>query len=230
MKMSKHECNLNTCFLCRFCLKEWLPAVGANRKTFLVKKGEEIFKEGDQVGGVYFVYDGAVKVHKKWGEEKELILRIATKGAILGHRGLGSSNIYPVSGTALEPSTVCFIELDFFSTSLKVNHDFAYQLILFLADELQESENNMRNLAHMPVKGRVAKALITLSEKFGLNEEGCIDMPLSRQDLAYYTGTTYETLFRIMNELAEEGCVSVSGRNIALKDTAKLHALANGIG
>jgi CRP/FNR family transcriptional regulator len=87
---------------------------------------------------------GTVKVHKHWGEDKELILRFAKKGAIIGHRGLGQDLLYPVSGTAIEPTTVCFVELPFFQASLKVNHDFLYELMQFFAAELKESERNMR--------------------------------------------------------------------------------------
>ena len=100
MKKSKHDCDLKSCFFCTLCLKDWLPAVDANRKTFHFKKGEVIFKEGDPVTGVYFVYQGKVKVHKQWGD-KELIIRFANQGQIFGHRGLGHNSIYPISGTEL---------------------------------------------------------------------------------------------------------------------------------
>ncbi|MBK5271097.1 MAG: cyclic nucleotide-binding domain-containing protein, partial [Bacteroidia bacterium] len=98
MKKSK-PCDLRSCFFCKGCLKEWIPAIDANRKTFQVKKGELIFKEGEPVNGIYFVYEGKFKIHKRWGNDKEIIVRIADKGTIAGHRGLGKNNIYPVSGT-----------------------------------------------------------------------------------------------------------------------------------
>ena len=216
MRKSKTGCNVNTCLLCKLCLKEWIPAVNANRKNFHYKKGEVLFNEGDEVTGIYFIYEGTVKVHKHWGNEKELIVRFAKKGDIAGHRGLGKENFYPVSATALEPVTVCFIDLDFFRASLKVNHNFIYELMMFYAKELQESEKNMRNLAHMPVKGRIAQALLALKDKFGINEEGFIDLALSRQDLASFAGTTYETVFRILNEFMEENIITASGKNIAI--------------
>ena len=34
--------------------------------------------------------------------------------------------------------------------------------------------------------------------------------------MASYTGTTYETLFRIINELTEEKAISVDGKNISI--------------
>ena len=222
MKESKKACDLKSCTFCKLCLNEWLPAINLNRKTLEYKKGEVIFAEGEKVEGIYFVYSGAVKVHKKWGEDKELILRFAKKGDIFGHRGMGNSPYYPISATALENATACFIDLDFFLTSLTVNHAYSKQLILFFADELQESEKNMRNLAHMSVKGRVASALIRLKEKFGLTEAGNINMNIARQDIASFAGTTYETVFRVLCDFEENGVIKVDGKNITIVDIEEL--------
>jgi CRP-like cAMP-binding protein len=211
--------------MCRLCLKEWLPALDSHRESFHFKKGEMLFREGDKVNGIYFIYSGAVKVHKHWGDEKELIVRIAHKGDIVGHRGLGKDIFYPVSGTALEPVDTCFIDLDFFISTLKINHDFIFELLLFFAGELKESEKNMRNLAHMPVKGRVAQALLNLQSKFGVNENGLIGFTLSRQDLAAFAGTTYETVFRIINEFTNDGIIRLKGKEIEIVGFEKLKEL-----
>jgi CRP-like cAMP-binding protein len=216
MKQNKKTCDLQSCVMCRQCLKDWLPAIDSNRKSFHFKKGELLFREGDKMDGMYFINTGLVKVHKKWSNDKELILRIAKNGDIVGHRGLGTDTIYPVSGTALEPTDVCYVDLDFFYSTLKVNPGYLYQLTMFFASELKESEKRMRNLAHMSVKGRVSNALLFLRQKFGVTSEGYINVLLSRQDLASYTGTTYETLFRIINELAEENAIKIDGKNISI--------------
>jgi CRP-like cAMP-binding protein len=220
--MAKTECDLKTCFLCRFCLKDWLPAIAANRKNIEIKKGQQLFKEGEPVNGIYFVYEGIVKVHKRWSAEKELILRFAKKGDIVGQMGLGEAAIYPVSATAIEAGMVCYVDLVFFDSSLNINSGFTRQLLMVLVNDLQESEKRMRNLAHMPVKGRVAQALISLNTQFGTTNEGHINIELSRQDLAAYTGAAYESLFRVMNELVEDRLISVSGKSISITDEKKL--------
>jgi cAMP-binding proteins - catabolite gene activator and regulatory subunit of cAMP-dependent protein kinases len=224
MKLNKTHCDLNSCFLCRQCSKEWLPALNAHRKTFHVSKGEMLFKEGDNMTGIWFINRGKFKVHKQWGEDKELIVRLARDGDIVGHRGMGSDNVYPVSATALEASDVCFVDIEFFMATLKVNQQFLFELTMFFASELKESEKRMRNLAHMPVIGRVANSLLTLQDKFGTDASGNINMTLSRQDLASYAGTTYETVFRILNELVDANVVKLSGKCIAITDAAGLAA------
>jgi CRP/FNR family transcriptional regulator len=222
MVLKKYKCDLKNCTLCLSCNKEWLPAIDANRKVFHLKKGEFLFKEGDEVKGMFFIHSGLVKVHKRWDDEKEMILRFANRGAIVGHRGLGSDTIYPVSGTALANTEVCFVDMDFFIATLKMNPDYMFQLLMFFAAELKESEKRMRTLAHMSTKGRIAYALTSLHKKFDTDAEGFLNIVLSRQDLASYTGTTYETLFKMMNELAFENILHYSEKKIKIVDIEKL--------
>ena len=87
-------------------------------------------------------------MHKKWGE-KELIMRFAKKGDIVGHRVLGNELVYPVSDTVLETSTVCFISNEFFLSPLKVSHGFLYTLMLFFAEGFRK-----KNAQHSPHAGK----------------------------------------------------------------------------
>jgi len=213
--------------MCQLTLKEWHPAIESHKRNFIAKKGEVIIKEGDPVSGVYFVTSGNVKVHKQWGD-KELILRFANDGAIIGHRGISSSiSTYPISATALETTKLCFVDIDFFKTTIKVNQEFAYGLLMFYADELHASEKKMRNLALMSVKGRLAVAILGLRDQFGLDAEGFLNLALSRQDLAAFTGATYETVFRTMNELLAEKLIVVSGKQIGILNEAGLTDLSS---
>jgi len=226
MKQLKTPCDLNSCMFCKGCVKEWLPVIAINRKTLQVKKGEVIFEEGEDVNCMYFVNSGTVKVHKQWGE-KELIIRFAGETDIFGHRGLGEDLVYPVSATAIEPCTICSVDIEFFNASLKVNPDFLYKLLVFFADELKISERRMRNLAHMPVKGRIANALLQLQNKFGTSPAGNINLLLRRQDLAAYAGTTYETVFRVLNELMELNLLKVEDKAITIHNQEELIKVIN---
>ncbi len=226
MKSASKNCDLHSCFFCRGCLPEWQPAILAHRRQIRFGKGDAVFREGDPVEGIFFIESGWVKVHQHWGTDKELILRFASDGDVIGHRGLGGENIYPVSATTLHPVRACYIPLDFFMTSLKVNRDFSLQLLLFYASELQESEKRMRNLAHMPVKGRLAQSLLRLHKKFGTDATGALRVPLSQQDLASYTGTAYESVFRILQEFIAEGWIRKEGKKIILLQPEALQQLA----
>jgi CRP/FNR family transcriptional regulator len=221
--------NEKGCFLCNGCIKEWIPAILAHKKNYKVKKGEVIFKEGDPVTGIFFVNTGIVKVHKRWGADKELILRFAKEGEIFGHRALGGNGTYAISATAIQAGIVSYVDMAFFEATLKVNADFMFNLLMFFAHDLRISERKMRNLAHMPVKGRVAEALIMLKDQFGLTKEGFINIELSRQDLASFSGATYETVFRVINELIQEGLLVLSGKSISISNLSQLQKLTEDI-
>ena len=96
-----------------------------------------------------------------------------------------------------------------------------------MANELQESEKRVRNLVHMPVKGRIAQALINLKNQFGVNTDGSIGIELTRQDLSSYAGASYETLFKVMNEFADEKLVETNGKSIRIIDEMQLKKLTD---
>lgn len=227
MKEIKALCNLEDCFLCTYCIKDWLPVIGLNRKNFLVKKGQKIFDEGDPVTGIYFVYSGKVKVHKRWDEDKELILRFAKKGDILGHLGLGNNPIYPVATTAIEESVVCYIDIPFFEATINVNPKFTYALLKLFANELQESEKRANTLIHMPVKERIALALLNLKRQFGVDDEDVIALDITRQDLSSYAAVSYETLFKVIQEFLQLNIIQVSKKSFRLINENYLYELVN---
>jgi CRP/FNR family transcriptional regulator len=121
------------------------------------------------------------------------------------------------------------MEMDFFESTLHVNNAFTYKLMQFMANELQESEKRVRNLVHMPVKGRIAQAFITLRNQFGVNKDGFIDIELTRQDLSSFAGASYETLFKVINDFTEEKLIEISGKSIRITNEAKLQKLTGNI-
>lgn len=207
--------------MCRNVMPEWLDVVRAKRSVISFKKGELIFQEGEQVKGIYFILTGKVKIDMSWGDKK-YIVRFATDGAILGHRGYGLENTYPVSGTALEQTEACFIPSELFQTLLKTNPPFLFELAFFYADELKRTERRMKNLVHMPVKGRVVESLLMLRDTFGTAENFQLKFKLARKDLASMAGTTYETTIRMLNELSAENLIQLKDKDIILLDQKKL--------
>ena len=220
--MQGFSCNLTDCFLCRHSIPEWKEVIALKKSTLHIKRGKQLFAEGEKVKGIFFIYSGSVKVHKQWIHEKDLILRFAKAGDIVGHRGLGGSESYPIAATALEDTEVCFIDNGFLETTLKTNISFTYKLMYFYASELTNAERRMRNLVHMEVKGRIADALLEIALFFGLTPENYIAVTITRQDIASYAGTTYETIFKFFTELIREKIISTSGKSIRIDDPDKL--------
>ena len=223
--MKQATCDVSSCFLCSHCIPEWKEVIGLHKKTFSFRKGETIFLEGEKVNGIYFMYSGAAKVHKRWGQQKDLILRFVKAGDILGHRGLGPADTYPVTATALTESKACFITAEFLETTFRVDPGFTHRLMQFYSAELQKAELRMRNLALMEVRSRVAETLLELLQVYGRNKEHHISVPVTRQDIAAYAGTTYETVFKFLKSLSAAKIISVAGKSIRINAEAKLRKM-----
>lgn len=213
------------CFLCRHTFADWHTAIEDNARLVEFNRGDVIFREGDEIAGFYFIHTGKVKVHQHWLEDRELIIKFAAEGDLLGHRAIGKEQRYPVSATAVEKVTACFITPAFFRTTLMANHEFAYQVILFFAAELQKAEEGMRKLVQLDVKTRIAEKLLRLEVLFQVDEEGFAKHTLTRQDIASYAGTTYETLFKTMSEWEQDGVIATAGKRIAIKKRKVLEKL-----
>lgn len=218
-------CDVQQCFLCQLCLPDWRPAIRAHKKNFIIKKGHSVFKEGDPVTGIFFVYSGTIKVHKRWDKEKDLIIRFSKPGDIIGHLGLGLEAVYPVSATAIEPAEVCYINMDFFESCLKVNTDLTYKLMRLFANEMQDSRKSMLDFVHMSVKARIAQAFIALKTQFGTKQDGYVNLELSRQDIASFSGTAYETLFKVINEFTQNGLLEFTGKRVKILNEAVLASI-----
>ena len=203
-------------------MPEWKEMTALKKETRLIKRGKPLFSEGDKVEGIFFLYSGVVKIHAPWVDGREMIIRFTRGGEIAGHRGLGGNAFYPVSATALEDTVACFVSNEFLELSMKANPSLTYTLMHFYAMELQKAEKKMRDLTHLDVKGRIAGALLELEETFGTNEEGFLALTLTRQDIAAFAGTTYETVFKYFTELTAAGIITTVGKDIKINQPGRL--------
>jgi CRP/FNR family transcriptional regulator len=96
------------------------------------------------------------------------------------------------------------------------------------ATELQKAEKRLRDLNHREVKGRIAWALLDILEESGTAPDGTLALKLTRQDIAAYAGTTYETVFKFFAELTAAGVISTSGKDIRIMEPVKLEQWMNG--
>lgn len=201
--------------------------------TQVIKKGETIFREGDPVNGIYFIYKGKVKVYNSGIRNKPQIVRFADSGNILGHRGFGKLRVYPIGATALENSTICFVPADVFLNTMNNNGLLAVELVNFYADELRRAENKLRSLSQMSVKQKIAEAILTLSEIYGVvkeNETEFLKIQLSRQEYADITGASLEEVIRTISQLKKEQLIAIEGKKIGIVNRIKLEEMLSEFG
>jgi CRP/FNR family transcriptional regulator len=75
------------------------------------------------------------------------------------------------------------------------------------------------------VKERIVLALFEIAEAFGTGEDDYLALPITRQDIASYAGTSYETVFKFFTELSGKNILSTSGKSIRINDRKALQAV-----
>lgn len=211
-------------FLDECCEKEWIEILDFHKIEFNFKRGDVFIHSGEEVRGVYFIEKGKAKVMLDLRQQETRIIRLASDGDILGHRGLGSEKIYPISVEALTDIYLWYIPLSIFETILKTNTKFTYKMMMFFADELKSSEATMTNL---DVEGRLARTIWKNYNAFGFNndKDNLLDFTLSRVDLANMSNTTYATTIRTLKKLEQKKVIELVGKEIKIINVLSLKAL-----
>ena len=202
--------------------KEELVRISACKTSKVVKKGETIFEEGESLKGVYCVRDGVCKLTKLSANGKDQIVRLVVKGELLGQRSLVGSDTTNLSAVALKDMEVCFIPRDEIINDLQKSRDFSMDMLQNMALDLRESDNIIVDMAQKSVKQRMAETLLHLQEKFGEDNNGMLDLVLSREDYANLVGTATESAIRILSQFKKEGLISTSGKQIKIEDINSL--------
>ena len=209
--------------------KEELKQMADNKKTKTIKKGEIIFKEGERLGGVFCVRNGISKLSKMSDNGRDQIVKIATKGEVLGHRSVISSEATNLSAVALEDMEVCFIPKSHIEEPLQTNPVFTNAVLKHMAQELKFADDIIVNMSQKTVRQRLAEVLLYLEENFGIDQEGYLYLQLSRADIADVVGTATELLIRTLTKLKKEGLVVTAGKRIQILDKKALLHIVEGL-
>ncbi|MCM4167717.1 Crp/Fnr family transcriptional regulator [Arenibacter sp. H213] len=196
--------------------KEELKKVSDTKTTKILKKGETIFEEGEKLNGVYCVREGVSKLSKLSPNGKDQIVKLATKGSVLGQRSVIAEELSNLSATAINDMEVCFIPKDAIVDTLNSNPNFAVEVLRHMAHDLKEADDVIVNMSQKTVKQRVAEAFIYLDDNFGVDNEGFLALTLSREDIANVVGTATESAIRIISEFKKMGLIKASGKKIGI--------------
>ncbi|RDY58655.1 Crp/Fnr family transcriptional regulator [Flagellimonas nanhaiensis] len=208
--------------------KEELQQVSDSKVTKKVKKGEHLFEEGEKLNGVYCVRNGVSKLSKLSANGKDQIVKLATKGEVIGQRSVISEEHTNLSAIAVSDMEVCFIPKESINHTLQKNPNFTLEVLRHMAHDLKEADDVIVNISQKTVKQRIAEAFLYLKNNFGEDEEGFLALTLSREDISNVVGTATESAIRIISEFKKNGLIHTSGKRIGIKNERKLLEMVEG--
>ena len=206
--------------------KEELIKISDCKTSYIIKKGEIIFEEGENVNGIYCIKDGICKLSKLSPNGKDHIIKLVSKGELLGQRSMISDEAVNLSAIAIEDMEVCFIPKNEIMGFFDKNNQFSMNVMKSICGNLKEADDQMVNLAQKTVKVRLAETLLYIHDTFGKNEDDTLKVQLSRDELASMIGTATESCIRLLSEFNKLGFIELSSKKIILKDLNKLRKMA----
>ena len=197
--------------------EEELILTNENRVQINFKKGENISKQGSFVTHIMYLKSGFAKVYKETDIDHNLILDIIPEGKLIGLTSLfNTDNIARFSVSALENAVVCSIDRNTIEKLIHQNSQFAKTVIASLNEESLQFYDKMASLTQKQMNGRVADALLYLSENIFKSVK--FKMILSRKDLGDFTGMSMMSVVRTLKDLKEEGIIEDTRGFIEIKD------------
>lgn len=193
-----------------------------SRRTFA--KGSWLFHEGDPAERVWIVTAGIVKVQKVSEAGRVTVMGFREAGCILGELSALDGDPMSAGATALVEAQAVVISRDHFLDTVSSAPDLAMALLLQTNRRLRQTSRLMHDIASVDAVTRVANRLIDLTAE-AITPEGLprtVDIPVSQQDLAEWSGLSREAVVRALRVLRDDGAIETGRRSVIVLDHAAL--------
>lgn len=223
--MEKSNCvnctRKTACF--NYLSEDELELFNKNKTTIEYRKGETIIKQGTRFNQVISFNSGLAKLNIEVDNKRNLLIGLIRPSEILAGPGMFSDNMYTFSVTALVDSKICLLDVDTFKTIFRSNEKFAESFLNTFSQRYVDTCKRFVSLTHKQMHGRVAEALIFLSDSVYNSDN--FELYLSRQELADFTGMSKESICRVLKEFNDENIVHSKGRMISIQDKVILQKI-----
>ena len=184
-----------------------------------------MFLAGDPGDGFYRLDEGLLKVSIASPSGGERILAILGPGSVVGDLTIIDGKPRSASVSALRDCKLQFVSRKVFETFAAQKPEIYRYFAYMLAARLRDTDQIVAAESFLPLKGRVARALLDLAHAFGHNVGDArvvIRQKVSQSDLAAMAGIARENVSRIMNEWMRMKIISRLSGYYCLEDPARL--------
>jgi CRP/FNR family transcriptional regulator, cyclic AMP receptor protein len=199
-------------------------ALRSSMVTARYRRGEVVFHEGEKGDRLYVVTDGKVKLGRTSSDGRENLLAILGPGQMFGELSLFDPGPRSATVTAVTDVTFETLSHDELLRWLTGRPDVARGLLSQLAARLRKANDVVADLVFSDVPGRVAKALLDLSQRFGRTADDGIHVhhDLTQEELAQLVGASRETVNKALADFAQRGWLRLEPRSVVLLDIERL--------
>jgi CRP-like cAMP-binding protein len=192
-------------------------------KTY-VPAGHVLFEQGQQGDGLWIIVSGKVKVGRRSPDGREHLFTIRGPGDSFGE--VSAFDPGPRTSTVTAVADACVVAID--GSTLRawlLDHPEAGERMLrMLARRLRRTDEFRSELTLTDVPGRLAKELLNLAQRFGVQERGMtrVEHDLTQEELAQLVGSSRETVNKALSDFSRRGWIRLEGKSVVIEESDRL--------
>ena len=183
----------------------------AQARALSLPAHQTLFFAGDEGDGCYLIKEGLLKASVVAPAGGERILAILGPGSVVGELSIIDGAPRSATIAALRDSELSFVSRAVFEAFARSRPELYLHLTALLAHRLRDSNDALMATNFLSVKGRVARALLSLAEAFGRDVgQGrvVLSQKVSQSDLAAMAGIARENVSRVLNDWVKRSLIS----------------------
>ena len=188
--------------------QQFADVIKEGRRIILSPKNM-LFSQGDPAISCFFVNQGRLKLTKLNEQGKEVILRYIGTGELTAAIAVLKNWEYPVTAESVEKTEITGWDKP---TMMQLMHrypDISINLLGIILERIDDMQHRYLEVCTEHVDQRIARSLLRLMRRAGskTGEGILIDIALSRQNIADYSGTTLYTVSRTLSAWEKNGWI-----------------------
>jgi len=184
---------------------------------------QTLFFAGEEGDGCYRVDESMLKASVIEPGGGERILAVLGPGSVVGELSMIDGAPRSASVIALSESKLGFVSRSTFEAFGRSRPELYRHLTTLLAHRLRYTNDTVAATSFLSVKGRVARAILTLADEFGRDVgQGriVIQQKVSQGDLAAMAGTARENVSRVLHDWTNRSLMSRFAGHYCLENKA----------
>ena len=187
-------------------------------------RGTTIFNEGEPGDHLFIITSGKVKLARRAQDGRENLLTVMGPSDRFGELSIFDPGPRPSSAICVTDVSCATMDAGHLHNWILEYPEIPQQLLRVLARRLRRTNNALADLIFTDVPGRVAKALLQLANRFGIQEGTALRVhhDLTQEEIAQLVGASRETVNKALAEFAHRGWIRLEGKSVLISDTERL--------
>jgi CRP/FNR family transcriptional regulator len=189
--------------------------------------GDAVFRHGERFAAIYAVRAGMIKTRLIDDRGRERVLGFHLPGEMVGLDAIHPER-YPCDALALDTVYVCRFSFPALSTLATRLPGVQQQLFRLLSADIGKATQHAGDYS---ADERLAAFLLDLVDRYAARgfSAHALHLAMPRGDIANYLHLAAETVSRVLRRFCDQGLIEVDGREVRLRDRARLMELARHI-